>query len=562
MSSFDEVQDWVVVGSGAGSMCSGLVMKSAGKSVLILEKTDLVGGTTARSGGVMWIPDNPFMKRDGVEDSYDQALTYLDHAVGRQNDAPAATRERRITYLQQAPKMLDFLMGQGIPFNRVGYWPDYYDELPGGSVAGRTVVAEPFNIKELGEWKSKLRPGFLPIPATMDEALTLPYMRCSPVAKKNLARLIGRVIKGVLTGRKVVSAGMALQGRLLQVALRAGIEIRTDSPVSELVIEDGAVKGVVTVKDGKPWRVGARVGVLVNAGGFARNQRMRDQYIPHTSTEWSASNPADTGEMIEEMMRHGIAVAQMDAMIGYPTTMPPGSEKDFIYPGVQRITGSPHAILVDQTGVRYQNEGGSYMAYCQGMLDRHRISPAVPSWAVLDSQYIERYLLSGKSPKRKLLKKWHEAGYLKQGETLEALATEMQVEPATLKETVERFNGFVRQGRDEDFGRGERAYDRWCGEFVREPQQTLGTIEKGPFYAVPVYPGDVSTFGGVLTDDRGRVLKEDGAVIRGLYATGVCTASMMGRIYPGAGGSIGPAMVWGWVAAHHAAGLELDTPSG
>lgn len=558
MSDFDETHDWVVVGSGAGSMCSGLVMRSTGKSVLILEKTGLVGGTTARSGGVMWIPNNPFMKRDGVEDTFEQALNYLDHAVGQQDDAPAATRERRLVYLRQAPEMLGFLMEQGIRFNRVAYWPDYYDELPGGSVQGRTVVADPFNINELGEWKKKLRPGFLPIPATMDEAMTLPYMRCSPVSKKNLAKVVGRTIKGMLTGRKIVSAGMALQGRMLQAALRAGIDIRTDSPVSELIIEDGVVGGVVTVRDGRPWRVGARLGVLMNSGGFARNQRMRDQYQPGTSAEWTAASPDDTGEMIEEMMRHGIAVAQMEEMVGYPTTMPPGSENDFIKPGVQRITGSPHAILVDQSGIRYMNEGGSYMAYCKGMLERNKVVPAIPSWAVLDSQYLKRYLLSGKSPKPKILKRWHEAGYLKQGDTLEALAVEMKVEPATLRETVTRFNGFVANGRDEDFHRGERAYDRWCGEFVREPQETLGTIEKGPFYAVPVYPGDVSTFGGVMTDERARVLREDGSVVRGLYATGVCTASVMGRVYPGAGSSIGPAFVWGWVAARHAAGLDAQ----
>lgn len=556
MSDFDEIHDWVVVGSGAGSICSGLVMRSMGKSVLILEKTELVGGTTARSGGVMWVPNNPFMKRDGVEDTFDQALTYLDHVVGRQEDAPAATRERRQVFLQQAPEMLGFLMEQGIQFNRVAYWPDYYDEQPGGSVQGRTVVAEPFNINELGSWKKKLRPGFLPMPATMDEAMTLPYMRCSSVAKKNLAKVVGRTIKGVLLGKKVVSAGMALQGRLLQAALRADIDIRTDSPVNELVIEDGIAKGVVTVKNGLPWRIGARLGVLMNSGGFARNQRMRDQYQPGTSAEWSATNPADTGEMIEEMMRHGIAVAQMEEMVGYPTTMPPGSENDFIKPGVQRITGAPHAILVDQSGIRYMNEGGSYMAYCKGMLERNKVVPAVPSWAVLDSQYLERYLLSGKSPKPKLLKRWQEAGYLKQGDTIEALAAQMKVDPATLVETVTRFNGFVANGRDEDFLRGERAYDRWCGEFVCEPQETLGTIEKGPFYAIPVYPGDVSTFGGVMTDDRARVLKEDGSVVQGLYATGVCTASMMGRVYPGAGASIAPAMVWGWVAARDAANLD------
>lgn len=558
MSEFDEVRDWVVVGSGAGSMCSALLMRSLGKSVVILEKSSLVGGTTARSGGVMWIPNNPFMKRDGVEDSPEQALTYLEHAVGGQEDAPAATLARRQTYVAQAPRMLEFLIDQGVRFNRVAYWPDYYDELPGGSVRGRTVVAEPFNINELGTWKDRLRPGFLPYPATMDEAMTMPYVRCSPLARKNLAKIAGRAIKNTILRRKVVSAGMALQGRMLQASLKAGVEVRPESPVSELIVDGQAVKGVVTVKDGRPWRIGARLGVLMNAGGFTHNQRMRDQYQPGTSSAWSAASPEDTGEMHEEMMRHGFAMAQMEEMVGYPTTIPPGSENDFIKPGVQRITGAPHALLVDQSGIRYMNEGGSYMAYCKGMLERNKVVPAVPSWAVVDSQYLERYQLAGKSAKPRLFDQWHAAGYLKRGETLEELAADMKVDPATLRNTVDRFNGFVANGRDEDFKRGERAYDRWCGEFVTEPQRTLGTLEKGPFYAIPVYPGDVSTFGGVVTDECARVLKEDGSVVEGLYATGVSTASMMGRIYPGAGASIGPGFVWGWVAARHAAGLDAS----
>ncbi len=180
-----------------------------------------------------------------------------------------------------------------------------------------------------------------------------------------LLKVVGRAISAVLTGKRWVSAGNALQGRMLQAALRSGAEIRTESPVRELIVENGTVRGVLTVKDGKPWRVGARLGVLVNAGGFAHNQRMRDQYQPGTSSSWSSAAPGDTGEMIEEMMRHGAAVAQMEEMVGQQTTLAPGSENDDIKPSAQRMTASPHAILVDQTGVRYMNEGGSYMAYCK-----------------------------------------------------------------------------------------------------------------------------------------------------------------------------------------------------
>lgn len=562
MSGFDEVVDFAVVGSGGGSMCAGLFLRSIGKQVLILEKTELVGGTTARSGGVLWIPDNPFMRRDGVQDSFEAAVSYLDGLAGDGEDAPGATRERRHTYVREAPRMVDFLLTQGVRLTRVKYWPDYYDERPGGLQAGRTVVAETFNVNELGPWKTRLRPGSFPsLPATLDEVMELPHLKRSWKARATLLKVIVRAIAARLTGKRWALAGEALQGRMLQAALQAGVDIRTESPVSELIVEVGAVKGVVTVKDGRPWRVGARLGVLVNAGGFARNQGMRDKYQPGTSVAWTSVAPGDTGEMIEEMVRHGAAVAQMEEMVGYQTTLPPGVKEEDVKPSVQRLTAAPHAILVDQTGVRYMNEGGSYMAYCKGMLERNKTAPAVPSWAVFDEQYIRNYMLAGTMAGRKKPESWYEEGYLKQADTIEELATQIDIDPATLKATVERFNGFVAKNRDEDFHRGERAYDRWLGDPTHRPSETLGTIEQPPFYAVPVVPGDVGTYGGVVTDEKARVLREDGSVIPGLYATGVSTASVMGRVYPGAGSSIGPSFVWGYLAAQHAAGMEVGDES-
>ncbi len=554
-ASFDEVADFVVVGSGGGSMCAALVLRAAGRSVLILEKTDLVGGTTARSGGVMWLPDNPFMKRDGVPDSFEQASQYLESLMGQQHDTPGSTPARRARYLREAPRMIEFLLGQGVRLDRVKEWPDYYDELPGGSVPGRTVVAELFNLNELGAWAPRLRPSFvqIPLPASLEEMLELPAMKRSWRVKGLLLKLVLRAILARLTGKRWVAGGAALQGRMLQAALRAGTDIRTESPVSGLIVEGGAVTGVSTVKGGKPWRVGARLGVLVNAGGFARNQAMRDRWLPGTSAKWSLAAPCDTGEMIEEMMRHGAAVAQMDERVGNQITIPPGAEDSEIKPTAQSMTAAPHCILVDGGGARYMNEGGSYMAYAKAMLERNRAVPAVPSWAVCDSQYLAKYMLAGTMPGSRKPASWYEHGYLKRAETLEELAGLLGMEPAALRATVERFNGFVDRNRDEDFHRGERAYDRWLGDELQQPSAALGRIDRPPFYAVPVYPGDVGTYGGVVTDEQARVLREDGSVIPGLYATGVSTASVMGRFYPGAGGSVGPSFVWGYVAARHAA---------
>lgn len=558
MSGFDEVVDFLVVGSGGGSMCAGLLLRSQGKSVLILEKTALVGGTTSRSGGVMWIPNNRFMKRDGVEDSPEQAATYFDALLGKQTDTPGSTPERRRTYLTEAPRMVDFLVSQGVKLDRVSEWPDYYDELPGGSVPGRAVVAELFNVNELGAWKPKLQPTFIRAPVallqpSLEEMMELPGLHRSWRVKLLIAKLVVRGLLAKLTGKQWVAGGGALQGRMLQAALRAGVEIRTESPVNELIVDNGAVKGVATIKNGRRWLVGARLGVLVNAGGFARNQRMRDLYAPGTSVKWTMATSGDTGEMIEEMMRHGAAIAQMEERVGNQQTLPPGAEDNEAKPTAQALTASPHVILVDQSGVRYMNEGGSYMAYCKGMLERNKSVPAVPSWAVLDSQYLRKYMFVGTMPGSAKPQHWYDQGYLKKADTIEALAQQLQMDPATLKGTVDRFNGFVAKNRDEDFRRGERAYDRWLGDAYNHPSETLGTISEGPYFAVPIVPGDVGTYGGVVTDEHARVLRKDGSVIPGLYATGVSTASVMGRFYPGPGSSVGPSFVWGYVAAKHAA---------
>ncbi len=548
----NETFDFVIVGSGGGSMCAALVMRAAGKSVLVLEKTDLVGGTTAVSGGVMWIPGNRFLVAEGIADSAEQAMTYLDAVVGDHHDTPGATRARRQTYVEQAPRMVDFLVDQGVRLRRVPSWPDYCD-APGQCEPGRTVVSELFDINQLGDWKQKLRPGFLPLPAYLEEAMQLPDMKRSWASKKILARIIGRTLSTRLRGKHLATAGQALQGQMLHAALQAGVEIRTGAAVKTLIVEGDRVTGVVVDRDGSDWRVGAAAGVLLNAGGFSRNQRMRDRYIPDTSAEWTLTAPGDTGEMIEEALRIGAAIAQMDERVGNPLAFPPG--KSPAQPVVVHgDLAKPHSILVDQTGERYLREAQSYVEVSRGILERNRSAPSIPSWLVLDSRFLATYPLAGDMRGRKKPKAWYEQNFLRRGDTLEELASACDIDPARLAATVERFNGFVRNGRDEDFQRGDHAYDRWLGDALHQPSPTLGTLEEGPFYAIPVYPGDVSTFGGMVTDEHARVLREDGTVIAGLYATGTCTASVMGRGCPGAGASIGPSFTWGYVAARHAAG--------
>ncbi|MDB5968636.1 MAG: FAD-dependent oxidoreductase [Hydrocarboniphaga sp.] len=544
-----ETFDFVVVGSGGGSLCAALALRAAGKSVLILEKAALVGGTTATSGGVMWIPNNRYMKEAGIPDSREQAIAYLDAVVGDRANMPGASRQRRLAFIDAAPKMIDFLVSQGIRLRRLPSWPDHY-RLPGESVPGRGVVSELFDINRLGDWKTKLRPGFLPLPANLDEAMELPNFKRSWAAKRVLFRVIGRALADKITGRQRVTAGRALQAQMLHAALKAGTEIRLNSPVKQILVEDGRVTGVLTQKDGTDWQIGSRLGVLINAGGFAQNQRMRDQFVPGTSTAWSLVPDTDTGEMIEEGLRIGAAVAQMSERVAYQIALPPADRPKPAT--MQGDMSKPHAIVVDQSGVRYIRESGPTVDFCKGMLERNKTVPAVPSWLVIDSQYLNTYMLAGTMSGSKKPQAWFDSRFLRQADTLEALASECGMDAAKLQASVERFNGFVRKGRDEDFQRGETAYEVSAGDPLHRPSPCLGTLEQGPYFAMQIYPGDVSTFGGLVTDVQARVLRADGSAIPGLYAAGTSTASVMGPVEAGGGGSIGPTLTWAYLAAHHA----------
>jgi 3-oxosteroid 1-dehydrogenase len=326
--------------------------------------------------------------------------------------------------------------------------------------------------------------------------------------------------------------------------------MRRDAGVERLLVAgDGRVNGVVARIAGQDRRIGARLGVLINAGGFAHNQSMRDLYQPGTSADWTATGPGDTGEMIREMIRIGAAIAQMDEMVGNQVALPPNAPEGLALV-VSELT-KPHSIVVDQSGERYLNEAQSYMSFCQAMLARHRSVPAIPSWLVFDSQYLANYMVAGTMPGSKKPQDWFTSGWLKRADTIAALAEQCGIAPDRLEASVQRFNGFARTGVDQDFQRGARAYDRFLGDRAHAPSPSLGTIERGPFYAYQFYPGDVGTYGGVITDVDARVLREDGVAIPGLYATGTSTASVFGRAYPGAGSSIGPSFVWGYVAARH-----------
>ncbi|MGF6995751.1 FAD-binding protein [Paraburkholderia sp. GAS32] len=565
MAVWDASYDFVVVGSGGGSMCAALACKTAGKEALILEKQGKVGGSTGYSGGVWWLPNNHVMKRHGVNDSYERARQYFDAAVAYQG--PGTSPARREAYLRTGPKMAEFLEQQGMQFVYADGWSDYYDTLPGGEPRGRSLLAKLFDIRELGEWAPKLSRYKGPsIPANSNEFTELFLLKRTWGGKRKAMQLAGRMLYQKITGKELVSNGAALQGRMLQMALRADIPIWTDTPVGELIVEDGRVTGVVAIRNGREMRVHAREGVLLNAGGFSHNAEMRRKYQPQpSSSNWTNANPGDTGEVLEAAVGLGAAVDCMEeawwvvTSLGPNETLPEGARAPdgSPLPFMHHLDLSlPFSIMVDQDGQRFCDEAGAYMEIGQRMYRRQKeTGKAVPAWVVMDSRQ-RKYYPWGSAMQGQIPQQWLDSGYMIKAGSIEELAAKCGIDAAGLQETVTRFNGFCAAGVDSDYGRGSRAFDRCHGDPTIKPNPNLGPIEQAPFYAVRMYPGDVGTAGGLVTDEYARVLKEDGSLIPGLYATGNCTASVVGRCYPGAGSSIGASFVFGYIAALHASGAQ------
>lgn len=563
MSQWDETFDLVIVGSGGASMCASLLYKSLGRRALIVEKQAKIGGSTGFSGGVWWIPNNPVMKRAGVSDSFEQAWQYFESAVTYRGKC--SSDERRRAFLTSGPEMVEFLERQGMQFKYADGWSDYYDDLPGGQPRGRSLVAQLFDVNELGEWKAKLSmyPG-MALPMGSEDFPTLFMAKKTSAGKKMGLTLVWRLLKNKLLGRDVRGGGAAIQGRMLQIALREQLPIYTESPVQDFVVENGRVTGIVAMRNGKPVRIQARDGVLINAGGFSRNREMREKYQPKPNAwAWTNANPGDTGEMIEAAMKLGAAVDCMNEAWWVITSLAPGEKlpegavnpEGVAIPFMHHLDLSlPYLIMVDQDGRRFCDESGAYMEIGQRLYARHeQTGRGIPAWVILDSRHRQNYPWGTAQP-GKTPQSWLDSGYMKKADTLEALAKQCGIDWNGLKAEVEKFNGYCRQGKDPEFNRGGRAFDRAHGDPTVTPNPNLGPIEQGPFYAVAMYPGDVGTAGGVLTDEHARVLREDGSVIEGLYATGNSTASVVGRCYPGAGSSIGASFVFGYRAAQHAAG--------
>lgn len=553
MSTWDSSYDFVSVGSGGGGLVGALRAAAAGCTALVLEKQPLIGGSTAMSGGMVWIPNNPLMRADGIHDSYVDGLAYFEEIVG--DAGPGSSRERQEAYLTDGPRMVSFLQDCGMRFTRCAGYPDYYDNRNGGCAAGRSIEGVPYDARRLGEWRHKLQPGLaasIGMPAMTEEIPYMMHFNRSARSFAVTARIALRALVAALRRRSLLTNGSSLVGQMVELAVARGIPIWLETAPA-LVVEDGRVTGVrITRVDGTTTTVEAREGVLLAAGGFAHNRELRLKHggDQQTTGEWSMSNPGDTGETLEMAMALGAQTDLLDEAWWLPSPSP--------YFGMSAMNSArqrPHTIFVDAAGKRFCNEANSYVEVGKAMFARDKDAKAVPCWLVFDDNYRRRYTHSQTSLGR-LPAKWLKSGEITKAETLEDLARTCGIDPTGLVATVERFNVHAAKGLDPDYGRGESQYNRHLGDPGNKPNPALGPLDRAPYYALRIFPGDVGTCGGLVTDEHARVLGADGEPLPGLYATGNITATVMGRTYLGAGASIGNSMVFGFLAAEHACGTE------
>ncbi len=537
----DEV-DVVVAGSGAAGMTAALTAAQLGLNALVIEKAGSFGGSTARSGGGIWAPGNSVLRAAGVADTPEQARAYLAHVA---EGVPAARREAVLEY---GPEMLGLVLAKTpVRFAWVPGYADYYPEAPGGLAAGRSIEPVPLDGRRVlgGELAHLARP-YLPSPVAITQA---EYRWLSlgrhPRGVRAAVRVAARAARARLRGQRMLSMGQALAAGLRAGLAASDVPVWLDTALADLVAEDGRVTGVHATRDGETVLIRARRGVLIATGGFERDQDMRRRYQrAPTGTQWTTGAAGNTGDGIRAGLDLGAATGLMDDAWWGPSIALPGGPYFCL---AERSL--PGCVLVNGAGQRFVNESAPYVDAVHAMYDANTPeNPHIPAWLVFDQRYRDRYVFAGLPPHRPLPRRWYAAGAVVRADDLAGLAQAAGVDAEGLVKTVARFNEFAAAGRDEDFGRGDSAYDRYYGD-PRLANPNLAPLARPPFYAVKIVPGDLGTKGGLRTDELARVLRADGTVIEGLFAAGNASEAVMGHSYAGAGATIGPAMTFGYIAA-------------
>lgn len=555
-----ETVDVVVVGSGAGALTAALTAAAGGASVLIVEKSRYYGGTSATSGGGLWIPYNHLMLAAGVQDDPVSAMKYLQQLTG-DDVSPEVVQ----AFVDNGAKMLKFLEDNShVRFESMVHYADYYQELDGSRPGGRSIDPLPYDARELGA-EEFLRMNPSHVQTTVMGLMGYSNLEGAVLLSKSpgwfgiVVKLALRYFSDLLwrlrsRRSRRLTMGNALVGRLRRSLLDRNVPLWTDTRVTEILRENGKVTGVAVNRSGKPGKILARKGVIIGSGGFEHSDEMRRKYLPTpTQANWSAANPTNTGDLHKACEKIGAALHLMDEAWWGPTIQLEGEDRARM---LFTERSMPGCIMVNSAGERFVNESVAYTTAVQAMYKKRGDGTSnLPAYAIFDARYRHNYPFGPLLPGGMFLD-WLQPArvrrrFLKSAKSIPELAAQMGIDAAGLERTISRFNGFAQTGVDEDFHRGENSYDKLYGDHRVSPNPCLATLSQAPFYGIQVYPGDIGTKGGMLTDSKARVLDTSGQAIEGLYAIGNCSASSMGRYYPGAGATLGPAMTFGFIAARH-----------
>ncbi|MCX7250025.1 MAG: FAD-dependent oxidoreductase [Burkholderiales bacterium] len=561
--------DVVVVGTGASGMSAAVTAAYEGLKVLVVEKAPVYGGTTARSGGWLWIPGTKLAKEQGIHEPAGAARAYLQHEATTHFDGA-----RVDAFIENGPKAIEFFTEKTcVQFDMPPVFPDYHAEAPGGLPGGRSMVTRPFDARELGARVEQLAP---PVPELTVFGMMLGsgkelwhFLR----AFKSLEsfwyvskRFAGHLLDVVRHGRGMtLTNGNALAGRLAKAAMDLNIPVWLSSPVKRLIVEGDTVVGVTVWREGKPVDIRASRGVVLACGGFPHDIERRKALFPHAPTgreHFTPSPELNTGDglRLAEMVGGWVDPTIPNAAAWCPTSVTQRSD------GSQGVMphfidrAKPGVIAVTQSGRRFTNEALSYHDFIQELVKACKGAPEVTCWLICDHAHLREYGLGCVAPFPLPIGKHLKSGYLKRGSSLAALAKEIGVPVAALTQEVQTFNRDAATGVDTRFGKGSTAYNRYQGDSLVKPNPCMAPIEKGPYYALKIVVGEIGTFAGIATDASCQVLTKDQRKVNGLYAVGNDAASIMGGNYPGAGITLGPALTFGYVVGQTLANSAVLKP--
>jgi 3-oxosteroid 1-dehydrogenase len=559
---FDDTVDVLVIGSGGGGMTAALAADSFGLDTLVVEKSPQFGGSTALSGGGIWVPGAPSQRKEGYVPDPDGVFEYL-----RQITGGLVSDARLRQYVDAAPEMMEFLEKLSPWFEFVwkpGY-ADYYPELSGGSELGSTINVPAIDLRKLGDEEENLLHPLALAPKGIwfaPKDLRLFYqVRQNWRGKAILVKLIWRMFRARVFGDRMAAIGQSLAARMRLALKQQGVPLWLNSPMTELITDvDGTVTGAVVERDGSQRRIHARHGVILASGGFDHDIAWRRQHLPLLQNDWSFGNPAAMGDGIRAGEKAGGSTDLLDEAWWFPAICWPDGRLQFMLN--ERMM--PSQFVVNGEGRRFINEAAPYMDFAHAMIEGQRSGVThIPCWLITDIRSFHRYVVGGHLPIPKVpfapvptgwkvSKAWLDSGVVKEANSFEELASKIEVPAENLRATAERFNELARNGHDDDFDRGDSAYDNYYGDPTL-PNPNLHPLGKPPYYAFQIILGDLGTSGGLRTDEYACVLRDDDSVVKRLYAVGNASAAVMGRSYAGAGATIGPAMTFGYVAAKHIA---------